>query len=224
MTRAGNKTYDGPDDLPAVIPLFPLTGTLLLPRRALPLNVFEPRYLAMVEDAIAGSRLVGMIQPERPGDPLPAPKLSGVGCAGRITDFSESGDGRYFITLTGVARFRLRREVTVETPYRQAELDFAAFEADFTPGAGAEAVDRAALLRTLAAYLEANKLEADWDNVKGAPNEALVNGLAMMAPFGAREKQALLEAADLRARADMLVAITEMALARTVSEGEAPLQ
>ncbi|MFK8252923.1 LON peptidase substrate-binding domain-containing protein [Ancylobacter terrae] len=219
-----NRPYAGPGELPAVLPLFPLEGALLLPRSQLPLNIFEPRYLAMVDAAIAGSRLIAMIQPEQPGDPSPSPKLVGVGCAGRITEFSESGDGRYFVTLTGVARFRLAREIAVDTPYRQAELDFTAFADDFTPDAGAGAVDRTALLRTLAAYLDANKLEVDWDNVKGAPNEALVNGLAMMSPYGAREKQALLEARDLKTRAEMLIAITEMALARTVNEGDAPLQ
>lgn len=212
-----NHHYADPSELPGTIPLFPLEGALLLPRCQLPLNVFEPRYVAMIDDALAGARLIGMIQPASEAG---VKGLAPVGCVGRITEIAESGDGRYLLNLTGIARFRLIEEVDAGTPYRQARVDFAAFESDFTPNFGADNVDRGTLLRTLAAYLDANQLEADWESIKDAPNEALVNALAMMSPFGVREKQALLEAADLGARADMLIAVTEMAMARTGGEGD----
>ncbi|MDQ0511336.1 LON peptidase substrate-binding domain-containing protein [Ancylobacter amanitiformis] len=222
-----NRPYGGPSELPSLIPLFPLEGVLLLPHSQLPLNVFEPRYVEMIDAALAGGRLIGMIQPafDLAGRPLDGGKaLAGVGCVGRITEIAESGDGRYLLALTGIARFRLVKELEVGTPFRQGEVDFEAFRDDFTPGFGAEAVDRGALLRTLADYLDANELEADWEGIKNAPNEALVNALAMMAPFGPREKQALLEAATLAARAEMLIAVTQMSMARTAGEGDTPLQ
>ncbi len=203
-------------DLPPTLPLFPLPGALLLPRGQMPLNIFEPRYLAMVDDALGGRRIIGMIQP----DPAPAPAygpqpLYPVGCAGRITQFSETGDGRYLITLTGVARFRIREELTAVTPYRQFEVDFRDFAHDLVPREGDEAVDRDSLLKALHDFAEANSIDIDWDNVRQAPNEPLVNALAMMAPYGEKEKQALLEAVDLKTRAEILVAITEIELART---------
>ena len=212
-----NRHYSGPSELTATIPLFPLEGALLLPRCQLPLNVFEARYVAMIDDALAGARLIGMIQPAAEAG---TKGLASVGCVGRITEIAESGDGRYLLNLTGIARFRLIEEVDAGTLYRQAKVDFNAFESDFTPNFGADNVNRGTLLRTLAAYLDANQLEADWESIKDAPNEALVNALAMMSPFGMREKQALLEAADLGARADMLIAVTEMAMARTGGEGD----
>jgi len=212
-----NRHYAGPIELPGTIPLFPLEGALLLPRCQLPLNVFEPRYVAMIDDALAGARVIGMIQPATESG---AKGLAAVGCVGRITEIAESGDGRYLLNLTGIARFRLVEEVEAGTLYRQAKVDFAAFDSDFTPNFGADNVNRGTLLRTLAAYLDANQLEADWESIKDAPNEALVNALAMMSPFGTREKQALLEAPDLGARADMLIAVTEMAMARTGGEGD----
>ncbi len=212
---AMNPVYIAPSGLPATIPLFPLAGALLLPRGELPLNIFEPRYLAMIDDALKAERIIGMIQPDEGKDaPAAQPALYQVGCAGRITQFAESGDGRYLISLTGIARFRLVEELRVTTPYRQCRVDFSAFASDFVPRYGEDEVDRQALLRALKAYLEANKLEADWADIKNAPTEALVNGLAMMSPYGPREKQALLEAPDLKARADTLVAVTEMALAQ----------
>lgn len=221
-----NRPYGGASELPSVVPLFPLEGALLLPRCQLPLNVFEPRYLAMIDDALKGERLIAIIQPVPALVTTANPALETIGCIGRITEFAESGDGRYIVTLTGVARFRLAEELAdVDTPYRQARVDYAPFADDFTANAGAEAVDRATLLKTLADYLDANELEADWQSIKDAPNEALVNALAMMAPFGAREKQALLEASSLGDRADMLIAVTEMSLARSSDgEGDKPLQ
>jgi uncharacterized protein len=221
---ASNKIYKSPSELPATIPVFPLPGALLLPRGQLPLNIFEPRYLAMIDDALKGERLIGMIQPDDPDARAMHPSLYKTGCVGRIIQFQETGDGRYMITLNGVSRFHLNEEVRVTTPYRQYRVDFSAFAADFTPNAGADQVDRESLLRALAAYLKANKIEADWAGIEDAPTEALVNGLCMMSPYGTREKQALLEAPDLRARADMLVAVTEISLAETKGNGEKPLQ
>lgn len=220
-----NMVYRTPADLPAAIPVFPLPGVLLLPRGEMPLNVFEPRYLAMVDEALAGTRLIGMVQPEfdQPED-AKNPPLVGIGCVGRITAFQESGDGRYMITLTGVSRFQIEEEIPSDTPYRRCHVDYAPFQDDFVPGAGEEAVDRAMLMRTLKAYLEANQLEADWSGIRGASNEALVNALSMMSPYGAREKQALLEAPDLRSRAEILVAITEMDIAKTRTDTDTSLQ
>ncbi|MGQ4274288.1 LON peptidase substrate-binding domain-containing protein [Terrihabitans sp. B22-R8] len=220
-----NTAYHAPSDLPAVLPLFPLPEVLLLPRGEMPLNIFEPRYLAMIDQAISGNRLIGMIQPDFDVvEDNPAPPLVHVGCVGRITAFQETGDGRYLVTLTGVCRFRRRDEVNVDTPYRQFEVDYSEFTGDLVPGAGEDAVDRIALLATLKAYLEANSLEADWSGIRNASNEALVNALSMMSPYGAREKQALLEAPDLKSRADILVAVTEMDLAKTRGETDTSLQ
>lgn len=212
---SSNITYSGPDDLPPSIPVFPLPGALLLPRGDMPLNIFEPRYVAMVDDALRGSRIVGMIQPE--GEPAAgqrSPKLMGVGCAGRITQLAETGDGRYLVTLTGIARFRVIEELPATTPYRQCKVDFGAFPVDFQPKAGEDQVDRDGVIRTLKAFLEANELKIDWKGIHEASNEALVNALSMMSPFASREKQALLEAPDLKTRAEILIAITEMDLAR----------
>ncbi len=204
-----------PNDMPSVVPLFPLSGALLLPRGQLPLNIFEPRYLALVDDALKGHRLIGMIQPDPQTETgREGPGLFKVGCAGRITQFAESGDGRYIVTLTGVARFAVVDEIAALTPYRQAKADFHPFAVDFSPRSGEAAVDRDGVLRTLRDFAKANELQIDWDSINGAPNEALVNALSMMSPFGPREKQALLEATDLKVRADVLVAITEVELAR----------
>jgi Lon protease-like protein len=205
-----NQTYSAPDSLPASFPIFPLAKALLLPRGQLPLNIFEPRYLAMVDDAMKGHRIIGMIQP----NPDAALGLFPVGCAGRITQLAETGDGRYVVTLTGIARFRVVEEIDAITPYRQALADFAPFAVDFSPCAGEDLVDRDGLLRTLRSFAESNDLQLDWDSINEAPNEALVNALSMMSPFGAREKQALLEAKDLKGRADVLVAMTEFELVR----------
>ena len=146
------------------------------------------------------------------------------GCAGRITQFAETGDGRYLITLSGIARFRVREELTVMTPYRQARVDYEPFAVDFTPRAGEEEVDRNALITALRNFAAANDLKIDWKSIEEAPNEALVNALSMMSPFGPKEKQALLEAPDLKARAQTLVAITEIELARIAGGSETTLQ
>jgi len=222
-----NVVYRGPQDLADVIPVFPLPGALLLPRGQMPLNIFEPRYLAMVDEALRTNRLVGMIQPDPEGGGTAlVPKLYGVGCAGRITQFAETGDGRYLITLSGIARFRVEEEAPTTLPFRLCRVSFLPFAADFVARAGEDEVDRAAVLTALRAFAEATDLKLDWKGVEQAPNEALVNALSMMSPFGPKEKQALLEAPDLKTRAEMLVAITEIELARAHGGdgSEPPLQ
>ncbi|MHB2168340.1 LON peptidase substrate-binding domain-containing protein [Alsobacter sp. R-9] len=219
-----NAVYGGPSDLPGVIPVFPLPGALLLPRGEMPLNIFEPRYLSMIDDALRSSRIIGMIQPELGTGELKVPRLLTVGCAGRITQLAETGDGRYLITLTGVARFRVLEELASVTAYRQCRVDFGAFPIDFEARAGEDKVDRGAVIRTLRAFVDANELSVDWKGIEEASNEALVNALSMMSPFDIREKQALLEAPDLKTRAEILVAMTEMELARGDDGSETPLQ
>ncbi|WP_353185519.1 LON peptidase substrate-binding domain-containing protein [Bosea sp. (in: a-proteobacteria)] len=220
-----NAVYKGAGDCPQVIPLFPLTGALLLPRGQMPLNIFEPRYLAMIDDAIRGDRVIGMIQPVPDDGRSPEiPPLLKVGCLGRITQFAETGDDRYIVTLTGISRFRVAEELSVATPYRQARVDYEPFARDFVARAGEEEVDRDGLLRALRDFAKVNDLKIDWKGVTEAPNEALVNALAMMCPFGPREKQALLEAESLRERAAVLVAITEIELARGGGDPDTTLQ
>ncbi len=198
---------------PAVIPIFPLSGAILLPRGQLPLNIFEPRYLRMVDDALAGARVIGMIQPRE--ESAGATMLYQIGCAGRIISFSETSDGRYLIGLVGTLRFRVRTEVAAETPYRQAEVDYSGFVKDADPDPTTAAVDRLRLFEAMRLYLDSENLSTDWDAASEAPTEALINSLAMGCPFAPNEKQALLEAATLADRADCLVALMRMG-------GEAP--
>jgi uncharacterized protein len=180
----------------------------------------------MVDEAIRTSRVIGIIQPniEEGAQGPKNPPLYDVGCAGRITQFAESGDGRYMLTLTGIARFTIAKELKALTPYRQAQVTYDAHLSDFTPRLGESDVDRKALLAALKDFAKASDLKIDWKGVNEAPNEALVNALSMMCPFGAREKQALLEAVDLKSRAEVLVAITEMELARSGAGSDTPLQ
>jgi Lon protease-like protein len=206
--------------------VFPLPGALLLPRGQMPLNIFEPRYMAMIDDALrSGYRLIGMIQPDaaHPG-PEHKPNLFKVGCVGRITQIAETGDRRYLLQLTGVVRFRIDAELEVTTPYRQCRVLYAPFIDDLTARKGEDEVDRKSLLHALSEFLKANDLKADWEGIENAPNEALVNALAMMSPYGTAEKQALLEAPDLKTRAEILVAVTEIELARNATGGETSLQ
>lgn len=221
-----NSEYRGPGDLPETIPVFPLPGALLLPRGQMPLNIFEPRYLEMVDDALRdGHRMIGIIQPDAAHSQSEEhPKLFRVGCVGRITQFGETGDGRYILELTGIARFQIVEELTVLTPYRQCKVDFFAFVDDFVARKGEDDVDRDAVLETLTKFLKANSLKVDWDGIRAAPNEALVNALAMMSPYGPAEKQALLEAPDLKTRAEILIAVTQMDLAKKQTSGDPPLQ
>ena len=221
-----NAEYRGPGDLPEVIPVFPLAGALLLPRGQMPLNIFEQRYLAMIDDALRdGHRLIGMIQPDVVHSSNEAkPTLFRTGCVGRITQFAETGDGRYILELTGISRFKVIEEMAVLTPYRQCRADYFAYLDDFTARKGEEAVDRDALLAVLADFLKANDLSVDWEGIESAPNEALVNALAMMSPYGAAEKQAMLEAPDLKTRAEILIAVTQIDLAKKRTSGDPPLQ
>jgi Lon protease-like protein len=196
--------------------VFPLRGAILLPRASLPLQVFEPRYLAMVEDVIASNRLLGIIQPDGGGEESPAGKgnaLRKVGTAGRIVAFQEMDDGRLLVTLTGISRFEVTGEIESAKPYRTVEISCTRFAGDFQIGAGEDHVDRQALLKALKTYLEAKNLRIDWGAVSRSSTEALVNSLSIVSPYGAAEKQALLEAADLKTRAEMLVALAEMELA-----------
>lgn len=222
--KAGNAQYRQATDLPEVIPVFPLSAALLLPGGRIPLNIFEPRYLEMIDAAMAGARLIGMLQPSLDGSSRAdgEPEICEVGCAGRIVSFAETGDGRYLISLHGVCRFRVAEELGMRTPYRQCRI--LPFAGDLKDEAAARDVDRKSLLKAFRAYLEANDLEADWDSVSRAENATLVNALSMMAPFGPAEKQALLEAPDLRARAETLIAITEMVLARNEEDFARKLQ
>jgi Lon protease-like protein len=197
------------DKLPVVIGVFPLTGALLLPRGQLPLNVFEPRYLSLVDAALGGTRLIGMIQPTEHEEKKLRPPLSGVGCVGRITAFNESEDGRYQITLTGICRFRVVNEKTSSVPFREVQADYAPYAHDL---AGIDEGDfpRERLLAALKEYLSSRDMKADWKSVMTAPGESLINALCMMCPFEPPEKQALLEAQDFNARVATLIALLEM--------------
>ncbi|MFI4934588.1 MAG: LON peptidase substrate-binding domain-containing protein [Caulobacterales bacterium] len=186
-------------DLPQLIPVFPLDGFLLLPGGQMPLQIFEPRYLNMVDDAMSGARLIGMIQTVEGGDRA-KPNLARVGCVGRITSYAETGDGRYIITLTGVCRFGLGDELPTVTPYRQVRADFAPYAADLEPGDDDMEFDRAPFMAALRRYLDHKGLGVEWEAVNAAPAAALINSLAMVLPLDALEKQALLEAETLEAR------------------------
>jgi hypothetical protein len=210
-----------PQDLPRTIPVFPLSGAVLFPRGALPLNIFEPRYLNMIDDAMAAERLVGMIQPAMGADQV-KPALTPVGCVGRITSFAETDDGRYIITLTGVARFKVGRELDVQSPYRQIEADFLPFGADLTPPPPGFAIDRAGLTAALRRYVDAKGFQVAWDTVEAATPEMLVHAVAALCPFDPTEKQALLEAADLDERCQTLIALLEFNAA--ADDQERPFQ
>jgi len=214
--QVGNKSYRVESDIPEQVPVFPLSGALLLPGAQLPLNIFEPRYLSMLDDAMSSDRLIGVIQPalvDAKTNKAPVEDLCRVGCLGRITSFAETGDGRYVITLGGVCRFRIGEELVQEgKPYRICRIS--PFLGDLEAGDEGKDVDRKALLESFKAYLEANELEADWSSVERASTASLVNSLSMMSPYGPAEKQALLEADNLKIRAETLIAITEIALAR----------
>jgi len=206
-------------DLPDTMPVFPLTGVLLLPRAALPLNVFEPRYLELVDDALKGNRLIGMIQPAESEDTVLRPKLSQVGCAGRIISWRENEDNRYLITLAGLCRFRVRQEISVLSAYRQVACDFKPFAADLAQSSEDGEFPRERLLTALKDYLSRRDMKADWKSVMSAPAESLVNALAMMCPFEPAEKQALLEAPNWIDRVSTLVALLEIS---TAGQGQGP--
>lgn len=199
-------------DLPDVIPVFPLPGALLLPRARLPLHLFEPRYLQMLEDALkTEARLIGMIQPDAgPGRKDDA--LHRIGCAGRITQMSETEDGRYMITLAGVSRFRVLDEVEGFTPYRRCRVSFDGFEADRNRSDSDPAFDRDGFMKLLGRYFEAKELSADWSTLTDAEDELLINTLSMLLDFEPEEKQALLEAPALSTRRETLVTLIEYAM------------
>jgi hypothetical protein len=207
-------------DLPDNIPVFPLPGALLLPRARLPLNIFEPRYLAMLDDALKTQhRLIGMIQPIVLPEGKSTGRLHQIGCAGRVTAFQETEDGRYLITLSGISRYRLVGEVEGFTPYRRATVDWTSFERDLGRGEVDTGFDRAAFLRTLARFFETAQLSSDWDSLKEADVELLVNSLSILCPFDPEEKQALLEAPTLSNRRETLVTLMEFALRSGGDEG-----
>ncbi len=213
--------YRKPADMPQVVPLFPLSGAILMPRAAIALNVFEPRYLNMVDDALGGDRLIGVIQPAPGAEDDAKPALAQVGASGRITAFSETEDGRYLITLTGICRFHLEREVDAGTPYRQALVTYDAFGEDFREALG-HGIDRAGLLRSLKTYAALHGFDVDWASVERAPTETIVNVAAQVCPFDAAAKQALLESVTLEARARALIALLEWDAAS--DQGPKPLQ
>jgi Lon protease-like protein len=204
------------DELPPVIPIFPLTGVLLLPRGRMPLNIFEPRYLAMVSDAMAYPRLIGMVQPREGQGDAGDPPVYQTGCAGRITGFGELDDGRYEVTLTGVARFSIVEELPPVKGYRPVRADWSRFRGDLVPAEGG--VDRERLLAALKPYLKRHKVKTDWDAIAKTPDDRLVTSLSMVCPFAPSEKQGLLEAESLPARAHLLTALLEMAGASAGTE------
>ena len=211
-----------------MIPVFPLPGALLLPRGQMPLNIFEPRYLAMIDDALKRDRIIGMIQPDaEDGGSADARRGSTRSAApGRITQFAETGDGRYLITLTGIAASGSRANSPTTTPYRQCRVDLTTPSRRISRArAGEDEVDRAGVAQGPARLRGGRTmLQVDWQGIEEAPNEALVNALCMMSPFGVREKQALLEAADLKTRAEVLIALTEIELVRGCSGSDTTLQ
>jgi hypothetical protein len=220
--------YRRPADLPQQLPVFPLQGCIMLPRSTLPLNVFEPRYLQMVSDILAGPRILGIVQPEGadagqspPGKSAP---LRRVGCAGRLTAYTETDEGTIILSLSGIARFQIVREVETDKPYRVCEVNYAPFVTDFSRGHGQEQVNLTRFMRVLRSYLDAQNLRADWEALNRSPVELLINTLAMISPYGAEEKQALLEAPDLRTRSEVLMALAEMDMASPEGSSGTTLQ
>jgi uncharacterized protein len=207
-------------DLPASVPVFPLQGCILLPRSNLPLNIFEPRYLAMIDDVIAGNRIVGIVQPLGTEEESPASMghpLRQTGCAGRLSAFSETEDGRLLISLTGICRFDITGETRTAKPYRICDASFSPYQKDLVRGYGQNAVDWPKFLQVLKSYLDARSLSADWESIQRSPSELLINTLSMISPYGPEEKQALLEAPDLKVRSEVLMALAEMEIAATDS-------
>ena len=206
--------------------MFPLRGALLLPRATLSLNIFEPRYLAMLNDVLSGSRIIGVIQPVRTGgetgseSPLgKSAPLRRVGCAGRVSSYQEIDDGRLAITITGLIRYDIIDEATTVMPYRVMSVSYDRFARDLNAGMGEEQIDRVKLLSVLKAYLEKNNFNADWESIQRASSESLINALSVMSPYSPEEKQALLEAADLKARAEVLMTLAEMEIAARGGSG-----
>jgi len=205
-----------PDDLPDALPVFPLDGVLLLPRGHLPLNIFEPRYMAMVEDALKSDRIIGMVQPSGPDT------LYAIGCAGRITSFNETTDKRYQVTLTGVSRFRIRNELPQQRGYRRVEADWGSFADDLKAASACIDLDRARLHKLLSSYFDLQGLSCQWDAIDNAPDDKLITCLSMICPLEASEKQALLEAPCCKTRAEMFMAMLELAVCTCDKPDHAP--
>ncbi len=224
------------EELPEDLPIFPLTGVLLLPRAQLPLNIFEPRYLDMVTDALGDGRMIGMVQPRVPGDYVQGgyapgdtdespsteedqqPAVYPVGCAGRITQFEETEDGRFLINLRGIARFRIAGEMPMRDGYRRVEADWSDYLSDLTEPDEATPMDKKRLFASLKPYFEGQEIQANWDAINDTPSERLINSLSMICPFEPLEKQALLEAPSLKDRLDVLTSLVEMAVLETTHE------
>ena len=215
--------YRRPADLPSRLPLFPLRGAILLPGSTLPLNIFEPRYLELIDDVMSGSRMMGIVQPAGSGaEESPVGKatpLRRIGGAGRVTSYQEQDDGRIAIALTGISRFEIVGEAETGKQYRAATVSYDNFASDLTRGFGEEQIDRPRLMQALRTYLAENDLKTDWSLIERASSEFLVNALCLMCPYGPEEKQALLEAGDLKTRAEVLVALAEMESAQRGGSG-----
>jgi len=209
MTETGAMT--GLEELPSVLPVFPLTGALLLTTGQLPLNIFEPRYLAMVNDAMETHRLIGMVQPRDPESALLEPEIYNVGCAGKICEYAELPNGMLRITLEGVCRFRILEELNVSTQYRQVRADFATYKQDQTE-VHSQQIDRDALHEALHHFLEFENDTKDWQALDHLEDDSLINSLSMICPFSPAEKQALLEAKDIFARSELLISLLQMML------------
>jgi len=200
-------------NLPQTIPVFPLLNAFLLPRARLPLNIFEPRYLAMLDDVLkTEQRLIGMVQPREAPPSTGDPQLHQIGCAGRVTSFTETEDGRYMVTLSGISRFRILAQNTGFTPYTRADVDWDSFHSDLGKVDADNGFDRSGFLKVLQRFFDKSEMAGDWNNFKGANEELLINSLAMMCPFKPEEKQALLEAPSLQTRRETLVTLMEFAL------------
>jgi len=214
-----------PAELPASVPVFPLSGGLLLPFSQRPLNIFEPRYIKMVDRVLGADRLIGLVQPEDTSEESPSGKvaLQRIGCLGRLTHFEESGDERYLIILDGITRFELGDELTVMTPYRQFKISAERFASDFDRGYGVDGVNRQRFLKMMRDYAEFANLSLDWEEIGRTGTAELVNFCCMVSPYGAAEKQLLLEASSLEDRAETLIALAEVEMARSGS-GASPLQ
>jgi hypothetical protein len=204
-------------DLPQVIPVFPLPGALLLPGGHMPLHIFEPRYRAMIQDVLAGPRIIGMMQPRNPNQKTKVQDLYGIGCAGRVQAFRETDDGRFYITLKGICRFAVVEELEAGTPYRQAVVTYARYRADMLPGDDVP-VDREKLMPALREFLTRFEVKIDWEALEKVPDDALVRSLAMMCPFEPNEKQALLEAETPTDRGTLVTALIEMAIVPEASD------
>ncbi len=203
-------SYRRVSDLPDTIAIFPLAGAMLFPRWTLSLNIFEPRYLNMIDDAMSGTRMIGMVQSM--GGDRAVPEVARVGCAGRITSYAETDDGRYLIILTGICRFGVNDLESVTTPYRQAQPDWSPYETDLSKPLATDLPSRSELIMALRAYVSGHGMSADWSAMEDAPIETLINALSASCPFSVMEKQALLEAGSVRERAETLIALLQMDL------------